>query len=302
VQSAEGCVTLRARARPVAARLPARFGLLAREFPSVIVEAPSAGDAAIHVEVAAWRDPSFDLWSFDRAMDRAAETKELTIELVGAAAELPGVSLEVLIRCQRLVSRRNEASASAGFDAVLACHRALHDLSLPLVQADFDHALDTWQWVVRLEPRASLSVQIAALFHDVERLVSESQRRIEQHALDYQQFKNDHAVRGAELATALLHETGVPARAGQDAARLIAMHEQRSQDREAALLADADALSFFSLNSAGFADYYGPEHTRMKIAYSLNRMGAGARRYLGLVRLRDDVRTMLEDLCGRRAS
>jgi hypothetical protein len=301
VLSAECCVTLRARARPDFARVPARFGLLAREFPAVAIETPSQGDAEIRVGVEAWRDPSFDLWAFDRAMDRAAETKELTIALVGPATQLPSASLEVLTRCQRLLRQRNEATSTPVFDAVLQRHRRLHDLSLPLVRADFDHALDTWQWVVRLAPAASLAVQIAALFHDVERLLSESQRRIEQHAADYQAFKDQHAARGAELTARLLRETGVPERVVQDVARLIAAHEQRSENREAALLADADALSFFSLNSAGFADYYGPEHTRMKVAYSLNRMRAGARRRLALVHLRADVRALVEACHGRPA-
>lgn len=269
------------------------FEVVTREFPFVGVELGRSEDAQIRVVIAQWNDPTFDLWAFDRALDRAAESKVLTIELVGPAAALPCAALEVLTRGQRLVSRRNAASEVEVFDAVLERHRALHDLSLPLVRADFDHALDVWQWVLRLDPQASVAVQIAALFHDVERLVSEAERRVEQHAVDYQAFKDRHAAGGAELAAAALREAGVTDDVVNAAAELIAKHERRSEESELALLNDADALSFFSLNSAGFADYYGPEHTRRKIAYSLNRLGARARGYLDQLHLRADVRAML---------
>jgi len=44
-------------------------------------------------------------------------------------------------------------------------------------------------------------------------------------------------------------------------------------------------LSFFALNSAGYLNYYGPEQTTKKVAYTLARMRAPARRWLGQVRL-----------------
>jgi hypothetical protein len=282
------------RSRPRTAGVPVQFSLLASEFPQIEVELPPRSEVSVQVDVADWRDPTFDLWAFDRTMDRAAETSAPTIELVGAAAELPGAALELLTRCQRLIPRRNRESATRLFDAVLERHRALHDTSRPLVQADYDHALDVWQWALRLCPGASLAVQIAALFHDIERLVSESERRVEQLASDYQAFKDRHAAHGAELAAAVLGEVGVPGSVVREATQLIATHERPSADRRIALLNDADALSFFSLNSAGFAAYHAPEHTRKKVAYSLRRLGRRARRYLDTVRLRPDVRALVD--------
>lgn len=295
VQSGEARVTLRARDCRVAAIPPELecFASLAREFPCIDVETAIPAEPGLVVAAARWRDPTFDFWAFDRAVDRAAETNVLTIVVVGPAAELPGAALELLTRCQRVLRRRNQASATEEFERVLERHRALHDLSLPLVRADYDHALDTWQWLLRLAPEASLAVQLAALFHDVERLRSEPERRIEQHAADYQRFKDRHAARGAELAAAVLREVGLSDEVVREATRLIATHERRTGDRELALLNDADALSFFSLNSAGFADYYGAEHTQKKIAYSLNRLSPHARRQLAHMRLRPGVRAMI---------
>jgi hypothetical protein len=71
---------------------------------------------------------------------------------------------------------------------------------------------------------------------------------------------------------------------------IVAAHERQSEDAEVALLNDADGLSFFSLNSNGYADYFGPEQTKKKVAYTLARMREGARAKLLHVRLRPEIR------------
>lgn len=299
VDAAKDRVTLRDRPQD---RTPAPgFESLAREFPSIAVELATPTDESVTLELAAWRDPQFDLWAFDRAIERAS-MRGFAITLIGPPMALPRMAIEVLTRCQRLLRRRNHASATPLFDAVLDRHRSLHDLSLPLVQADHAHALDVWQWLLRLDPRAGLPVQLAALFHDIERLVSESERRIEQHAADYQAFKDRHGARGAELTTALLRELELPDSIIEHTARLIAAHERRAPTGDAALLGDADALSFFSLNSAGFADCYGPAHTRMKVGYSLDRLRPAARRRLADLHVRPDIRHMIETATAARFS
>lgn len=223
----------------------------------------------------------------------------------GALAVVPGPHdlVAILTRYQRLVERRNLASASAAFDRVLERHRALHDLDKALVRADFDHARDVWQWLVRLAPSASLAVQVAALFHDVERLTSEADRRVEHEAPDYDAFKAAHARAGAGLMRAAL-DGCVDAATLDRAAELVARHEggsepppadpRRAGDDERQLLADADGLSFFSLNSPGFADYYGPEHTRKKVAWTLGRLSPRGRAHLHALALRDDVRAFIK--------
>jgi hypothetical protein len=239
-----------------------------------------------------WRSPELDFYDLDGRLDALAEGGDdpFALVLLGQGEDLEQTAREVLTRCQRWMDRRNEASRSALFDRVLAEHRRAHDLTKPLVRADYNHALDTWQWLLRLAPDAGLAVQLAALFHDVERLVSEADARVEHRATDYQVFKDAHAARGAELAEALLAKAGCDAETCRRAGRLIAVHESPpedlDQDAEAvSLLNDADALSFFSLNSVGYLDYYGPEQTRKKVAYTLRRLRPAARRHLSGIRL-----------------
>lgn len=292
--------------------LPSAWETLAREFPTVGFQAaPGAlqnGVPFLPVPVVEWESQNFNFYEMDGRLDALAERDfgPFAVDVLGEPRELPRAMGEVLTRCQRWMDRRNEASRGRLFDRALIRHRDAHDLAKPLVRADYDHALDTWQWTLRLDPDASLAAQLAALFHDVERLASEADARVEHHAADYQAFKDDHAERGAELAAALLAWVGVDAETRERAARLIAAHERLPApgDPDAAelsLLNDADALSFFSLNSPGYLDYFGPEATRRKVAYTLRRLRPEARRHLDGLRLRPAVATELEAMSERVA-
>ena len=268
---------------------------LAADFPCVALtrEAPPSGVPSLSLTTEGWASPDFNFYELDGRLDALAESGADPFALVllgGQGEDLEQTAREVLTRCQRWMNRRNEASRGELFDRVLREHREAHDLGKPLVRADYNHALDVWHWVLRLAPDAGLAVQLAALFHDIERLISEADARVEHRAADYQEFKDEHAARGAELADVLLARAGCETEARRCAARLIAVHESPpgpgDPDAEAvSLLNDADALSFFSLNSVGYLDYYGPEQTRKKVAYTLRRLRPAARRYLSGMRL-----------------
>ncbi|KYF69501.1 DUF4202 family protein [Sorangium cellulosum] len=269
---------------------------LSREFPGVEIDAPCppGDEPRASVDARAWRSSALDLWALDTHL-HALDARGLFglriegLEPDGAAR----TAYEVLTRCQRFIRRRNLASASAVFARVLGRHRGLYDLDRPLVRADYDHAIDVWQWMLRLDARASAAAQAAALFHDVERLVSEANVRIEHRAPDYQAFKDEHARRGAALARSALADVGLPPEVLDRVGVLVSAHERPGDDAELALLNDADALSFFSLNSGGFLDYYGPEHTRAKVAYTLRRLRPAARALLPRIRCRPEVEAMI---------
>jgi hypothetical protein len=263
-----------------------------RAFPTIDVRFASHRDAfPVLVRHSEWMQPEFDFWAFDRSVDRLVERGDLLVVIDDAGD--PWFPLHVLNRCQRWIARRNAASSDPQFDAALSIHREMHDLTRPLVRADFDHALDAWQWVLRLDPDASLAVQIAALFHDIERLESEPERRVEHHAMNYEAFKNDHAIAGGRIAMNALAEAGLGEELRRRIAALIAHHERSGDDPEVGLLNDADALSFFSFNSPGYARYFSATQTKQKFAYTLARMSAAAREKMKEVCLRPDLLPLL---------
>ncbi|WP_257462275.1 DUF4202 family protein [Archangium lipolyticum] len=285
--------------------LPGAFALLTEEFPTITVQPPDAASDAnvLRLDAQEWRAPGFDPFDWDERVFGAStgdgEGHGLALHLTGTPPEaLAGTALEILTRYQGLVGRRNAESEGPLFDAILARHLALHDMSKPLVVADHRHALDTWQWVLRLAPHADLALQAAALFHDVERLLSEADKRVEHHARDYQAFKDAHAARGADVACGLLAEVGVDAGTRERVRWLIGRHERPEDDVCLALLNDADALSFFSLNASGFARYFPLEHTRRKVVYTLRRLRPSQRWRLARIRLAPQVRRLLEEAIG----
>ena len=266
--------------------------ILEREFPTVTVDRASAcGPSDIVVDDYVWRG-AFDLRTLDEKIEHAGPVVSISVRGHDAAR----IACEVVTRYQRFLSRRNHASSTALFDAVLRAHAGIHDVSLPLVKADLDHAVDTWQWMLRLQPEVGLSPQLAALFHDIERLESEPRERIEHRAPDYQTFKDAHAQKGAERAFEVLVKAGVPQDEAERARDLVCRHERRTGDAEVLLLNDADALSFFSLNSPGYIDYFGVAQTRRKVAYTLARLGPRAREKLDCIRLRPDVERLLREV------
>jgi len=249
------------------------WGKLAAEFPHVELASgvPRSNIPDLFITVEQWKSQIFNFYELDRRLDALSESRRgpFGLVLVGWGEELARTAHEALTRCQRWTDRRNEASRCPLFDRVLEKHREAHDLAKPLVRAEYSHALDTWHWVLRLAPDAGLSVQLAALFHEV---------------------GDGHAVHGAELAESFLGESGVGAGTRRRAVRLIAAHERppSSGHRDAAalsLLNDADALSFFSLNSVGYLDDYGLEQTRKKVDSILRRLRPAARRHLCGMRL-----------------
>lgn len=278
------------------------WSLVEREFPTVRIERDPDGAAGRPADLTLerWEDPTLDFWELDRRLDRVVAERRPLVIAGSASRPVPAAAavLAILTRAQRVVGRRNRASASLFFDGLLARHRDLHDLALPLVRADYDHALDVWQWALRLNPDASLALQLAALFHDVERLRSEARERREQRAGDYPAYKRRHAREGARFAVSVLTAAGVHPAVLERTGRLIAAHDEPAagRDRELAQLVDADALSFFSLNSPGFLDAYGPAHTRQKVIFTLSRLSLDGRSRLEQLRLRPAIQRLVDEL------
>jgi hypothetical protein len=268
---------------------------LSHDFPSVAVR---CGMQALHqpsvrVSVDAWTDPAWCPYVLDAELLRPGR-RVRALELWGGEGdEALLCGFQVLTRYQSLIGRRNQASAVPRFDRILDLHKALHDVNRPPVRADYYHALDTWQWTLRLEPGCGFEVQAAALFHDVERLLLDSDFRSEQSAKDQKLLRGAQAQLGAKLVKACLLDLGVDALRTSRIAALVARHEGSEHETDLQLIDDADALSFFTLSSARFLDDVGEVHAEKKISDLLARMSPGARRHLAFIRYRQDVAELL---------
>jgi hypothetical protein len=266
----------------------------ARDFPMVEAAARLDPDEmTIAVELRAWRAGEVDTYWLDARIDALGERG---LHPVAACGE-PTARLELLTRCQRWSDRRNRHSSVPWWRTLLDFHRSLHDRERPLERAGHNHALDTWQWTLRLDPEAGAAVQVAALFHDLERRELDADRRVELLLADYDSPAGSRVDDDARRMADFLAGTPVPPLVARRAAEIIAgggpggPHD--SGDPGLALLADADALSFFLVGSAGFLDDYGAAQAARKIAWKMRRLSLRACPYLPLVRLRHDVASLL---------
>jgi hypothetical protein len=264
---------------------------------SVACDAPTN---ALHVSLADWQSSSLDLLQLDSEVhEREATGKGICLSLSSGDRPVTSFFEQVLTRYQRLLCFARTPDQAVA--RVLARHRALFDLKKPLVRADYDHALDTWRWTLRMNLQASLALQLAALFHDIERVSSEPEQRVEHLATDYRAFKQAHARSGALLSADILNACGLPKALVRRVQHLVERHEVPGQDDELAALNDADALSFFSLNSWGFIHYFGLDHTRTKVSYTLARMRPAARSYLVRFRYHPGLSVLLREQLERPA-
>jgi len=239
----------------------------ARDFPTVeAVDRLQPADDTVAVESNAWRDGEADFYWVDAQADALGERGLVPV----AAAGEPLIRLELLTRCQRWLDRRNPASGARWFDQLLLFHRSLHDRERPGARAEHNRALDTWQWVLRLDARASAAVQVASLF-----------------------------VGAGQRAGDILAGAPVPRAVGERAVYLLEAlcpgGELDDGDGEVALLEDADCLSFFAFGSTSFLDDQGEVETRRKIASTLHRLSLRACAYLPAVRLRRDVAQLFSE-------
>jgi hypothetical protein len=240
--------------------------------------------AQLRIAAVDWLADDVDLLQIDGQVHRFEDARlPFCLVLEGDQDQAELVATQILTRYQRLLPLGEEFNQRSVLD-VLPAHRALFDTSKPLVRADYDHALDTWRWVLRLSPTASIQLQLAALFHDIERLSTEADVRVEHLAPDYLEFKRLHAAAGALYLTRFLTRIGFASDIVERVGDLVRSHEEPGSGTELALLNDADSLSFFSLNSWGFFTYFGEEHTRMKVRFTLGRMSRNARAWLPTLR------------------
>lgn len=262
-------------------------------FPSLAWKTRREPDDVV-VSLSSWLRPDLDLSLFDARIDEIPWDEGHALWLEAGSEREAACALQVLTRCQRLFARRNEESAGEDFTRALGLHRGLHDTAAPLVRADLDHALDTWQWLLRLRPGASGAAQLAALFHDVARLESERDEGDAAGTLD---------PAGASFARKVLEEAGVPRAVRERAASLIAGHGRPpGDDPEARVLSDADVLSFFSLKSGGYLDAFGEERTRAKAAQGLSRLSPSERGRPAGIRMRPEIARMVDELAGTPVS
>jgi hypothetical protein len=259
---------------------------------------PQWSDAAIAVTVGRWAGDEYDLLALDDEVWRCiGRHGRCELRLVDDGADLDRLAeaaLQLAIRFQRFDASTNPASATPFFQQILAAHEAMFDRRRPLVAAVHDHALDTWRWVLRLEPHASLSLQLAALLHD-----------LDGHEGDPEAWAAGDGAGARARATGdeerivvnVLESLHTPRPLVERTRALVADLEgapsSQAVEPAVALLANADALSFFSLGAPGFARHFGLPHTARRVLHGVRRLDVEGHSWLARLKLPRTIRALV---------
>ena len=143
------------------------------------------------------------------------------------------------------------------------------------VPEDPRHADNTLEWLLRLQPDAGDTLQLAALAHDIDRAIVEVKVRRADFD-DYDAFKAAHARNGAEILRPMLNACEVARDILDEACRLVEVHEVGG-DPSSDLLKDADSISYFGVNLPLYYQREGWAETKRRSMWGYRRLSTRAR-------------------------
>lgn len=148
-----------------------------------------------------------------------------------------------------------------------------------------EHLRRTLDWLLELEPEASEALRLAAVTHDVERMVpggeSFDPATMQPGEEDY---RRAHSERSARIAGDWLRDNGAAPEVVAEVRELIELHEIGGNE-QADLLQAADSLSFLEVNAGLTAKWVetgrcGPERARQQHDYMRDRISVERAREL----------------------
>lgn len=157
------------------------------------------------------------------------------------------------------------------------------------IDGEKEHALVVLSWVRKFEQNPSQVLQIAALFHDVDRIVTPgagSGFKGDRKSKAYGEHKKAHAQRSASYIAPLLTKEGVPQASIERITFLIVHHDDTGEeieqyhDRELSVLVAADSLAFFTSIAPKLYEAEGEARLKDKVRFMIEKMPAFARHML----------------------
>lgn len=155
------------------------------------------------------------------------------------------------------------------------------------------HALDTLEWVKKINPNAEEALQIAALAHDIDRGIKPRVKRQENET--YDDYKKRHAKRSALLIEKLMVKHNYSKDLINKTIYLVENHEIGG-NKETDILMDADSISFFSCNIDWYYNYKNKnlEETKKGIKYKFERATPRAKELIKTIEIKNKV---LKEMC-----
>ena len=159
------------------------------------------------------------------------------------------------------------------------------------VPEDSRHAENTLDWLLRLTPDASDSLQLAALAHDIDRAIDESKVKRE-HFEDFDVFKAAHADNSAKILRPILTACSLEKDIVDEVCRLVELHEVGG-DSKSDLIKDADSISYFDVNLPLYYQREGLDETKRRSLWGYRRLSSRAKEIVKRIVYEDKALTQL---------
>ncbi len=160
------------------------------------------------------------------------------------------------------------------------------------------HALDVLDWIEKLNPNASIPLKLAALFHDIDRIVTPKMGggfKGDRSDKAYLKHKKTHAKRSAEFIIPILKKNNVASDILKKVKFLIIHHDdtgdeiEKINDSDLNYLVAADSFAFFTSIAPKLFEAEGKERIKDKIRFMVNKLPNFARILLWEHQLENDI-------------
>lgn len=172
------------------------------------------------------------------------------------------------------------------------------------IEGERKHAKEVLKWAKELDKNPSLSLKIAALFHDIDRVVNlgvgggfEGDRKSKAYLL----HKKAHAKRSADYICQKLLDSGVAPYLVKRIRFLITHHDdslpeiQSFEDKELEILVAADSLTWFASTGPRIYRKEGEERARDKLKFMISKLPKFASQKLINLQVKDKMMSKLKD-------
>lgn len=150
--------------------------------------------------------------------------------------------------------------------AIKILEQEIKDIMRPT--KELAHGEETLAWLFKIEPHAPWQLQIAALAHDIERalpneLAGVSKQPIRKDFQTYDEFKQAHALRSAQVVQTLMQKLAFPSSDIDRVTNAITKHEVGG-DLDSDLVRDADSIRWFDSGYTKYIQAFGIESAKEK--------------------------------------
>jgi hypothetical protein len=181
---------------------------------------------------------------------------------------------------------------------ICASHAASDSDIMQGVAGEQEHALDVLGWVQKLRPDAGLPLCLAALFHDLDRIVTPKAGggfKGDRSGPEYAAYKKQHAARSAAFIAPLLLNRGISSDIVDRTIFLILHHDDTGEevaalsDAELDCLVAADTFAFFTSIGPKLYAAEGEARLRDKIRFMVGKLPDNSRQLLRKHRLSNEI-------------